>query len=161
MYERPTEKTNFDDIGEFHKKFDLPSVTHDGISPREVPNDLLQFRISFLMEELRELLEACGGRMVQEPIFVLPEDNKIDYVQAFDALLDLVVVAMGTAHLFGFPWQAGWNMVQMANMSKVRAKEDGSDSKRGSGWDIVKPEGWQPPDGMIADLLQKMGWDVK
>jgi len=36
-------------------------------------------------------------------------------------------------------------------MKKVRAATDGSDSKRGSSLDVVKPEGWIAPD--LSDLV--------
>lgn len=134
---------NFTDIGMFHEKFGLHNVTFHGAGPQEVDWELFEFRYKFLKEELEEFWTAYL------------ENNS---VEIFDALLDLVVVAMGTAHLFGFPWQEGWDEVQRANMSKVRAKADGSDSKRGSAWDIVKPEGWTPPDH--APILRKYGFDV-
>jgi predicted HAD superfamily Cof-like phosphohydrolase len=75
-----------------------------------------------------------------------------------DALIDLVYVAMGTAHLLGLPWEALWNEVQIANMRKVRAAADASDSKRGSAFDVVKPPGWQPPN--IKRILENYGWTV-
>ena len=56
-------------------------------------------------------------------------------------------------------WEAGWDEVQRANMAKVRAAEDGSDSKRGSSWDVVKPDGWRDPD--LEAVLQRMGWTAK
>ena len=127
--------SNFDDVGWFHKKFDLP-VSQD--APRDVPKDLLQFRIKFMQEELDEFATATTA------------------ADQFDALLDLVYVAMGTAHIMGFPWEAGWSRVQQANMAKVRASADASDSKRGSSWDVVKPEGWRAPD--IEGLLDTLGW---
>ena len=103
----------------------------------------MDFRVKFLEEELEEFKE---GRR---------EGN---HAKMFDALLDLVYVAMGTAHLQGYPWEAGWTEVQEANMAKVRAAKDGSDSKRGSQYDVVKPDGWQPPD--IDFLLEWLGWDI-
>lgn len=42
------------------------------------------------------------------------------------------------------PFVECWQEVQRANMSKVRAARP-ADSKRGSGFDVIKPEGWQPP----------------
>lgn len=132
--------SNFEDVGEFHEKFGLMTTPPEG-PPRELNEDLLKFRARFLQEELDEFQ---GGMLIA------------DHAQMFDALLDLVYVAMGTAHLLGYPWQDGWTLVQQANMSKVRARADGSDSKRGSSWDVVKPEGWRPPD--IDRLLVERGW---
>jgi predicted HAD superfamily Cof-like phosphohydrolase len=66
----------------------------------------------------------------------------------FDALIDIVYVALGTAYLQGFPWQRGWLEVQIANMAKRRAVDG---EGRGTG-DIRKPEGWKAPDieGVLA-----------
>ena len=47
--------------------------------------------------------------------------------------------------MMGLPWPQLWDEVQRANMAKERAKHAG-ESKRGSALDVVKPEGWVPPD---------------
>jgi predicted HAD superfamily Cof-like phosphohydrolase len=124
-------RSNFDDVGDFHRRFNLDNVTHRGVGPRDVDRDLMVFRIKFLMEELREFEEAQAA-------------NNLPAM--FDALIDLVYVALGTAHLLGLPWQAGWDEVHRANMTKVRAAPDGSDSARGSAFDVVKPPSWMPPN---------------
>lgn len=133
--------TNFSDVGDFHRKFGLP--VFDGYE-HDVPADLLEFRESFLREELDEFSRGVAAG---------------DPVQMFDALLDLVYVAMGTAHVMGFPWQEGWDEVQRSNMEKVRAQPDGSDSKRLSAYDVVKPEGWEGPklEGVLATLSRPEG----
>lgn len=128
--------TNFEDVGCFHEKFELP-VANGEI--RQLPQDLLDFRVRFLKEELAEFVSAM-------PSWTTPADH----AKMFDALLDLVYVALGTAHLLGYPWEQGWNLVQAANMAKVRALRP-EDSKRGSAWDVVKPPGWVAPD--IESLL--------
>lgn len=119
------------DIAAFHEKFKLG---YNG-SPRELQDDLLSFRVKFLQEELDEYKEAAvTGNMEKQ----------------FDALIDLVYVALGTAYLQGFPFQQGWRRVHLANMAKVRAKRP-EDSVRGSGFDVVKPAGWTAPT--FIDLL--------
>ena len=134
--------SNFEDVGAFHRKFGVPYVAHEGgTMPREWNEDLIDFRRAFMYEELDEFVTAR---------------NNGDHVGMFDALLDLVYVALGTAHVLGYPWQEGWEAVQAANMAKQRAKPDGSDSMRHSEWDVVKPEGWQPPD--IEGILREKGW---
>jgi len=122
------------DIRDFHEKFDLD---YNG-EPRMLPKELAQFRIRFLKEELDEYIEAVATG---------------DMAKAFDALLDLTYVAMGTSYLHGFPWSDGWIAVHTANMAKIRA-ERALDSKRGSTFDVVKPRGWLPPD--IASILQRV-----
>lgn len=120
------------DVSDFHKKFGL-SYT-DG--PRELPASLAHFRSGFLAEELTEYCRACESG---------------DLEGQLDALVDLVYVAVGTAYLQGFDFQAAWDRVHTANMAKVRA-ERAEQSKRGSKFDVVKPAGWTAP--VLTDLVE-------
>lgn len=120
-----------DDIRLFHEKFDLE---YDGPS-RHLPADMAEFRIKFLQEELDEYASATKNK---------------DMEGEFDALIDLAYVLFGTSYLHGFPFAKGWRRVHMANMAKVRV-ERAADSKRDSGFDVVKPEGWRPAP--LKDLL--------
>ena len=129
--------SDFDSVGRFHSKFGLPVAT-PGSVPRIVDDSTFLFRYQFLQEELQELLRAHRAG---------------DLAEVADALVDLVYVALGTAHMYGVPFDEVFAEVQRANMSKERASGDGDGrSKRGSGLDVVKPEGWTPPDvaGAIA-----------
>jgi hypothetical protein len=117
--------TNFDDVGAFHQKFEVRHVPL-GVQvtePRSLTRDELAFRVRFLVEELNEFLEAVGYDQVPTPTRAAIGDEQ-DLPHAFDALLDLSYVTLGTAHLFRFPWQAGWNAVQRANMAKERCHID-------------------------------------
>ena len=153
-------ENNFRDVGTFHHKFGLDHVDcdelcdlrngsrftagdrHFKLDPRV--NPLMQFRLKFLEEELKETIQGAAEE---------------DHVKVFDGLLDLVYVALGTAHLLGYPWQEGWDEVQRANMTKERAaSEADSRSTRKPSLDVVKPEGWRPPN--IAGILRRFGWDV-
>lgn len=127
------QQSNFKDVEDFHKKFGI----HYGGPPRELPASLARFRMEFLNEEFKEYVDAV---------------HLGDIEKQFDALLDLVYVAMGTALLQGFPWQNGWDEVQRANMEKQRV-ESAEDSKRLHKYDIKKPDGWAPPK--IADVLNE------
>jgi len=144
--------TNFDDVGDFHERFGLDNVTHSRAWPRNPDAELLEFRAKFLAEELGEFVAACTGHDAREVAKIF-----IDEAEAFDALIDLAYVTFGTAQLMGFPWQDGWDEVQRANMTKVRALR-AEESTRLSTFDVVKPEGWQAPN--IASVLRKNGWDV-
>jgi predicted HAD superfamily Cof-like phosphohydrolase len=121
------------DIKDFHEKFGL---SYDG-PPRKLPADTEDFRVKFMQEELDEYINA----------------DTLD--KKFDALIDLVYVALGTAYLHGFPFHRGWFEVHSANMKKQRAKSD-ADSKRNSSQDVIKPEGWKPPDieKVLADHIR-------
>ena len=137
---RPGVADMFNDVGEFHSKFNLENTTHGLIGPRPWDQGMIDFRIKFLQEELNEFQEGI---------------DEADLAKMFDALLDLVYVACGTGQMLGFPWYEGWKKVQEANMKKERVTRI-EDSKRGSTFDVKKPEGWQPPD--IAGVLAQYGW---
>ena len=120
----------FGDVKAFQDKFDLP--TYPGTPPGIPEEDVLTFRTRFMVEELQEFRDACA---------------RSDLCGAADALADLVYVALGTAHLMGLPFNEIWREVQRANMTKVRAEsKDDPRSKRGHWYDVVKPEGFAPPD---------------
>jgi predicted HAD superfamily Cof-like phosphohydrolase len=152
-------QTGFDDVGEFHQKFGLDNTTWQSQGPREVDRDLMVFRMKFLCEELQEFLEGVGLRF-RTSLYSLIVGNsewcaEKSHEQMFDALIDLVYVAYGTAHVMGYPWQAGWDQVQMANMQKERATR-AEQSERGGTFDVIKPEGWTPPD--IHAVLKAYGF---
>lgn len=141
--------TNFTDVGDFHEKFDLPFVDESDPSreearpgPREINSAMLAFRRKFMQEELDEFIEGLEG---------------YDHVRMADSLVDLVYVVMGTAHYLGYPWEALWDEVQIANLRKVRAK-NADESKRNSEFDVVKPTDWAEPE--IAAVLKGHGFDT-
>lgn len=119
------------DIVLFHQKYGLQYTGE----PRLLPEELAEFRKQFLFEETIEYADA---------------DAVCDKHEMFDALIDLVYVALGTAHLHGFDFAEGWRRVHHANMQKVRAKKV-NESKRQTLYDVVKPEGWEPPN--LNDLV--------
>lgn len=124
-------------VQEFHEKFGLPLGTDDKLLGDPGAQ---RFRLKFLQEELDELEDAL-------------RDN--DKVKAFDALLDLVYVAYGTALFMGVSpgqWAAGMHAVHSANMAKVRVAHAG-ESKRGSSFDVRKPEGWVGPEARLEEVL--------
>lgn len=132
----------FIDVALFHRKFDLHEVALVGEpGPVDITPELMEFRTGFMKEELQEFIDASAT---------------MDHAGMADALVDLVYVAVGTAHLFGYPWEALWNDVQRANMTKERAAADGSNSTRGTSFDVIKPKGWIPPD--TQGILEEFGW---
>lgn len=127
--------SNYGEVHLFHRKFGLP---HPKV-PQLLDKDVQDFRFKFMQEELNEFDTACIH-------------GQLDL--AADALIDLVYVAMGTGVMMGLPWQALWDEVQRANISKVRSKSaDDPLSTRKHQLDVVKPPGWRPPD--IAGVLKK------
>lgn len=150
-----TDPNYFEDVLRFH---DRMHIDYDG-PPRQLPGavpwdyvcqalhtvmqtlreqsdgDLATFRVTFLVEELLEYCEAA---------------RRYDLAGQLDALVDLIYVACGTAVFQGFPLNAAWERVHAANLRKVPALVR-SDSKRGSVYDVVKPDGWVAPD--LRDLV--------
>ena len=121
-----TESNLILDIDRFHKKFGFEKNNKVGI-----PDDpeLVNFRTSFLMEELSEYTNAIV---------------KKDTAGALDALVDIVYIALGTAWLFNLPFDKAWKEIQSANMKKVRAKD--KTGKRGTKFDVIKPKGFREPN---------------
>jgi predicted HAD superfamily Cof-like phosphohydrolase len=104
-------------------------MTHRHVKWSEEEKD---FRITCLQEELDEYIDA---------------ETKEDEL---DALLDLVVFAIGTAERQGMleVFEEGFERVMRANCTK----EAGPNKKRGSfALDLRKPEGWHAPD--LSDLV--------
>ena len=145
---------NFDpvrDIEEFHYKFDL---LYEG-APRSLPADLQRFRSKFLREELEEYTSAVVGLEFELGLKKIDQATVRESLEdALDALVDLVYVALGTAHLHGFNFREAWRRVHEANMKKVRADSPEA-SKRGSAFDVVKPVGWLKPthEDLVRDNL--------
>lgn len=131
-----------EDIRKFHEKFRLE---YQG-PVRGLDEDMQWFRQKFMMEELTEYKDNMVGLTYELGSKVLNKEKVDNHLEEmFDALIDLVYVALGTSYLHGFNFKEGWNRVQKANMAKVRVANL-KDSKRNSRYDVVKPEGWQKPD---------------
>ena len=113
------------DVKRFYKKM---NNEYSG-PPRSLPIGLATQRCCHLQEEVNEYASACGREQNEE---------------AFDALIDIVYVALGTMYLHGFPFMLGWERVHKANMQKY---SDGEGEKQG----VKKPKGWQPP--YLGDLV--------
>ena len=120
----------FQDIIDFHQKFQVsPSPM-----PSLLPVELEMFRYNFMIEELTEYRKAYKDGNLHD---------------AFDALIDLVYVALGTAYLMNLPFDQGWSTVHDANMKKERTY-DATKSKRNSAFDVIKPPAWKAPDHTAA-----------
>lgn len=150
------------DIREFHERFGLrPLADSEGF----LPDEACEFRIKFMLEELQEYCEAVGYALVQRDGALVPvkltELSKTapprNAVAAFDALVDLAYVVLGTAYLHNFPFAIGWSRVHAANMQKVRASS-ADQSRRGSTLDVVKPPGWTPAD--LSDIATKTAREI-
>lgn len=119
------------DVIAFHKKFNL---NYDG-PPRLLEPSLEKFRRNFMAEEHKEFNAAT-------------DDN-----QRLDAICDYIYVALGYCHLRGWNFAEAWRRVQEKNMTKRPATaEDVAAGKTRHTSDILKPDGWTPPDH--SDLVE-------
>lgn len=72
----------------------------------------------------------------------------------------LVSLSYQAAIQMSCPWQLCWAHVHRANMKKVNANAEGTDSTRKTAMDVVKPPGWIAPDVEIARTLSRTGWEI-
>lgn len=128
--------TNFEKVGNFRRRFGLDTEK----LPQVPDTEQFLFRYGHIMEEMTELLQAYRAKRIADMA---------------DALADILYVVYGTAHECGIPIDAVFDEVHRANMEKVRATDESG--KRGSKFDVVKPEGWQPPDlhRVIAEYVRR------
>ncbi len=112
-----------------HEKFGLDNTT----GPTFLEPDEFNFRITAMQEELNEY------------------ENSTDLVDQYDALLDLIVFAVGTLERQGLPLLPGFEVVMAANC----AKEIGQNGAKRGGFkrDLVKPQGWVAPEAALAKLI--------
>lgn len=101
----------------------------------------LQFRMSFLTEELDETKKAV-------------RDN--DAEEIVDGLIDLCVVAIGTLDSMGIDSYEAWNRVLRANLQKEVGVKPERPNPLGLP-DLIKPPGWKAPShdknhGLLSKL---------
>lgn len=113
------------DTMEFQKKYGL----HDPSVYGFLETGKMNVKLSHLKEEMDEILKAYESR---------------DLNEFCDGILDLVYVAVGTLNLMNMPVESLWNDIQIRNMQKIRATKE-TVGKRGSTFDVIKPEGWTGP----------------
>lgn len=120
-----------DDIAEFHEKFGLQqnnAIVQVGENPGQMHPEEWKLRIRRLMDEALETEAAHNDGSDEEYL---------------DGLVDLMYIGLGTAYRRGWDFAEAWKRVHTKNMEKERGEP--GNSKYGSGFDIVKPEGWKPP----------------
>jgi predicted HAD superfamily Cof-like phosphohydrolase len=67
-----------------------------------------------------------------------------DQVETLDALIDILVVTIGTIHSMGADAEGAWKEVMKTNFAKIDS-ETGKVRKREDG-KVLKPIGWTPPN---------------
>jgi predicted HAD superfamily Cof-like phosphohydrolase len=127
------------DIAGMHKYYGVNEKVQE--FDAEKLKQFLQFRMSFLMEELEETKTAVKNNDAEEIV---------------DGLIDLCVVAIGTLDAMGIDSHDAWTQVLRANL----AKEVGIKPERPNPLglpDLIKPAGWKAPShaknhGLLSKL---------
>ena len=124
------------DIAQMHDKFNFTCSLQPSVSDPQT----LKARADFIQEELDELKQNIEHG---------------NYLEIIDALVDIVVVAKGTAVIMGIRWKYHWDEVHRANMMKQVGNNDKRpDLKQ----DLIKPPGWYGPDHLrVLDLHGREG----
>lgn len=141
-----------------HRKFGL---NNDDRYASTLSPDEYRFRIKAMFEELIEYMDPLFpgdslialntyfDNFVETTEINIPGPNTVE--DQFDALIDLVIFALGTAERQGMNnFKDGFARVMSANMQKELAGTS-SNSKRSFARDLVKPPGWRAP--YLCDLI--------
>ena len=115
------------DISEMHQYYGVNEKVQN--FDVEKLKQFLQFRMSFLDEELTETKNAVNANDAEEIV---------------DGLIDLCVVAIGTLDSMGIDSYEAWNRVLSANLSKEVGVKPERPNPLGLP-DLIKPAGWKAP----------------
>ena len=109
-----------------------------------------------VFEDINKFAEACDQPpspenytmycdLVREEFFELEEAiANNDTVEQLDALVDILVVAIGAIRAGGMDAEGAWKEVMDTNFAKIDA-DTGKVRKREDG-KVLKPEGWKAPN---------------
>jgi NTP pyrophosphatase (non-canonical NTP hydrolase) len=114
-----------DDIDMMHEHYGIDISHFD----KEKLWKFVEFRFNFLQEEVTEGKTALEERNAEEVV---------------DALIDLIVVAVGTLGLLKVDITDAWDEVLEANMSKEIGIKPSRPNPLGLP-DLIKPAGWKAP----------------
>lgn len=118
-------------VHDMHVKFGLDNET----GPVLLSDEEKDFRMAAMLEELYEYRDAQT------------------LVGQYDALLDLIVFAVGTLERHGFPLLEGFEAVMRANMTKSVGQNG---AKRGGfKRDLVKPADFVGPESTLDEILSR------
>lgn len=181
IFELIANPTMFAQVKAFHEKFGLQYNS----GARELDPEELEFRIKCHREELQEFEDAVTLlNALLAPKLDVEQFNQISLhsdglnnellealnsdaldknhpkvldarQEVFDALLDGTYFYLGTCHRMGFDADKGFMRVNEANMAKELPKQ-GTKTKRDWHMEVIKPEGWQPPN--LIDLVTCQEW---
>ena len=119
-----------------------------------------------VFEDQARFMRACGQTVLtdnprQAEMYLRLIEEELDElfaavrggsrVEAFDAVIDLMVVTIGYGFSRGFPVDAGWSEVIRSNMSKVDPKT--GEVRRREDGKVLKGPGYFPPD--LLSILEQ------
>ena len=120
------------DIHEMHNHYGFHEWVNSVIAEGDTEKlrKFIEFRLSFLDEELDETKEAVENG---------------DPAEVVDGLIDLCVIAIGTMDIFGIDGEEAWNRVHAANMNKRVGVKESRPNPLGMP-DLIKDEDWVAPE---------------
>lgn len=127
------------DLADMHTKFGVNPVIRTLDS--EKLKTFLKFRLDFLQEELDE---ARAALELSPEEWAAKSKNESKPAAVVDAMIDLVVVAVGTLDAFEVDTDEAWNRVHTKNMQKEPGIKPERPNPLGFP-DLIKPAGWTPP----------------
>jgi hypothetical protein len=127
------------DLSDMHTKFGVNPVINT--LDKEKLKTFLKFRLDFLQEELDEARAALESSDVE---WVERSKNESRQAAVVDAMIDLVVVAVGTLDAFEVNTDEAWDRVHVKNMQKEPGIKPERPNPLGFP-DLIKPAGWTPP----------------
>lgn len=96
-------------------------------------------------------------QLTEEAEEFLQANKDHDYIGSVDACIDSIVFAMGILYKLGVTeteFDTIFEIVMSANMAKKIGVKKGREGFGAA--DAIKPEGWVPPEELIAKVLEDM-----
>lgn len=84
--------------------------------PTLIAPHVANLRVTLILEELLEFAEAVGFTLKVSSF--RPNEKPVNLKDAYDGILDLLVVVIGAAVAMGLQLEPGWQEVHRSNMSK-------------------------------------------
>jgi len=115
-------------LREFHNKMEAHGRLAPDKPTADIPKEVQHFRMDLLMEEVLEYVRGVG---------------RGDIVEIADGLADLVYVAVGTAVVYGIPFDKVFAEIHRSNMTKTNNPDLAK---------LVKGPDYEPP--RIREILE-------
>lgn len=130
--------TEFDCVRQFHACMETNGTLR--VPPSK---EVLERRMKLVAEEFEEFRKDMHALIKGEKSPTLEMMARI-----LDHCVDITYVVMGTCAEFGLPFDSAFEIVHLANMNKFAKGVNKNEYGK-----LIKPEGWQPPDKMLWELV--------